>query len=121
MFQILTGYPEGTVAIRAEGKISGDDYHQVLEPAVNAAMEGDRRVRLLMDLGDGFEGYEPSALIADGVFGTEEFRHVDRLAVVTDTPWVRHSLALFGRFMPGHVRLYAIADQAAAEAWIREA
>jgi hypothetical protein len=121
MFKVLTGYPDGTVAIRAEGRISGDDYHLVLEPAVKAAIAGDGRVRLLMDLGDGFEGYEPSAFIADGVFGTEEFRHVDRLAVVTDTPWVRHALALFGTFMPGHVRLYATAELATADAWIREA
>jgi SpoIIAA-like len=121
MLQLLDGFPPGTVAIRATGTVTGDDYREVFEPAMQEAAAATKAVRLLYILGEGFDGYDPGAVLADTGLGVSTWGSLERMAVVTDTGWVRHAIGLFSGLMHGDVRVFPTADEAAAEAWIRQA
>ena len=56
--------PAGTVGVEAVGKVTEDDYRDVLVPAVTRALES-KDVRLLYVLGDDFDAYSVSAMWAD--------------------------------------------------------
>ena len=42
----------------------------------------------------------------------------DRMAVVTDTSWVRHSVKAFGWLIPGEVKVYPYDQLVEATAWV---
>jgi hypothetical protein len=119
MFELIDGFPEGTVAFRAIGTVTADDYKTVLAPAVASATADGAKARLLLVMGEGFEGYDTSAMLADTSLGVGNLGSFERIAVVTDADWLRRGIHLFGGLIPGDVRLFAVAEQPGAEAWIR--
>lgn len=119
MLELIDGFPDGTVAIRATGTVTADDYRAVLAPAVHTATAGGAKARLLLVMGDGFEGYDTSAMLADTSLGLGNLGSFERIAVVTDADWLRRGIHLFGGLIPGDVRLFAAAAGSEAEAGIR--
>jgi len=119
MFEPMSGFPDGTVAMRGTGTVTLHDYQTVLTPAVQQATAGGRKARLLLVLGEGFEGYDPGAMLADTALGITHLGSFEKLGVVTDEEWLRRAVHLFGGLIPGEVRLFPVASQAEAEAWIR--
>jgi SpoIIAA-like len=119
MLELMEGFPESVVAVRGTGTVTGDDYRDVLIPAVNRAATGGRKARLLLELGEGFEGYDAGAVRADAGLGIGHLGSFDRIAVVTDSDWLRHAVSLFGIFIPGEVRLFETDSAQDARDWIR--
>jgi len=118
MLEIIDGMPDSVIAVRGVGKVSGDDYREVLDPAIERATSHGRKVRFYLELGDGFEGYEPSAMLADASVGMGHLTSFERVAVVTDTDWIRHAIHLLGPLIPADVRVFSIAEVDTARAWV---
>lgn len=118
MFEPIDGLPEGVVGLRAVGRVTGNDYKVTLVPSIERATAGGGKVRLLLELGDRYEGYDPSAMAADAGLGIDHLRSFERIAVVTDIEWLRGAIHVFGPLIPGEVRLFATTDEADARAWI---
>jgi hypothetical protein len=117
MLELMEGMPSGVVAVRAVGKVTSDDYHAVLDPAVEASIRQTGTLRILYVLGPDFESYSLGAMVAD----TVESRHLgrcERMAVVTDVGWVRDAVGLFRQAMPVRLNLYPMADLEKAKAWV---
>jgi hypothetical protein len=114
----IEGLPDNVIALRAVGRVTSADYENTLGPAIAKATEGGRKARLLLELGEGFEGYDPSAMFADAEVGMGHMGDFDRVAVVTDTEWIRHAIRLFGPMIKGEVRDYPVADGKTAREWI---
>ena len=119
MLETIEGFPEHVVAVRGVGLVTADDYRAVLGPAIAAATAGGRRARLLVELGDAFEGYDTGAMLADAGLGATNLRSFERIAIVTDAGWIRRSIQLFGGFIPADIRVFATASSAAAREWVR--
>ena len=77
MLQRIGGLPEGVLGMRVVGRLSAADYESELEPAVNAVVASGRKVRLLLELGETYQGIDPGAVVADLGFGSEHFRAFD--------------------------------------------
>lgn len=118
MIRRLGGLPGHVVAAEATGTISDSDYADVLIPAVEAA--GERRLRLLFVLGEGFEGHDAHAALDDARMGLAHWGDFDRIALVTDHGAYRVVAKGLGFLMPGEVRVYALADRGDAIAWVGE-
>lgn len=119
MFEVIDGYAPNVVAVRAVGTISAADYADVLAPALDDATSGGAKARFLIELGPEFTGYAASGIAADAGLGLGHLAAFERIAVVTDVHWIRDAIGIFGRFIPGDVRLFAMAEAPAAEDWIR--
>src|SRR5262245_54977790 len=109
--------PDSVLAFRAIGKIDKLDYERVLQPEVAQMLEDRGEVRFVYVLGDQFDGYTASAGLEDAKLGFTDFHKWKRCAVVTSHDWVRHLIGLFGWLMPGEIKVFDIADEAAAIAW----
>jgi hypothetical protein len=120
VFEPIEGLGDGVVAMRGVGLISAADYRDVLAPAIARATTGGRKARLLLELGEGFEGYDTSAMLADGALGIGHLGSFERIAIVTDAEWLSRAVRLFGALIPGDVRLYATGDGERARAWIAD-
>ena len=121
MIELLRGFPDNVVALACHGKVSREDYDKVLVPAVDRALKSNDKVRLLYEIGNDFEGYDAGAAWEDFKVGMEHFSRWERVAVITDIDWIKHSVQLFNFIMPGTMRVYPGAEAAKARLWITQA
>ena len=108
--------PSGVIGFQASGRLSAEDYRDIVLPALErAAQGGDVRFMIVMREFDGMSG---GALWQDLKLGVEHLRAWKRIALVTDIEWMRHLTGLFGWMTPGETRVFALADRDEALAWV---
>ena len=117
---LFRSLPDNVLGFTAKGKVTADDYHNVVIPAVEALFAQQRHVRFLYHVGPEFTGFEPAAMWDDALLGFKHLAGWERVAFVTDIDWLRAAVTVFGLAMPGHVREFRNAELARAKAWITE-
>ncbi len=117
MITVIPDMPPGTVGVEATGRVSREDYAEVLVPAVEAAA-GSGPVRLLYVLGDDFESFSPGAMWSDTRLWAGHVGHWERLAVATDVDWVENAVHAFGWLVHGQVRVFGADEVDEATAWL---
>ena len=120
MIEQLDGMPPGVLGFRAEGDVEAEDYREVLRPAIDAAIEERGKVRLLYELGPGFDEYEGGAMLEDAKLGAAHPFSFERCALVTDARWAGPALRVFSALWPGVFRAFPLAEREAAKAWLAE-
>ena len=121
MIELLEAMPEGTIGFRATGRVTAEDYRDILLPAITAAVQsGD--VRMVFAVGPGFERFEPGALAQDAKVGlTLGIAHLHawrRTAVVTDVDWIEKAIQMFRWLTPGEVRAFGLDQLDDAKTWV---
>lgn len=121
MVELLEGMPPGTLGFRLSGKISREEYFEVLDP-VREKLERGEKVSFLVETAEDFEGLDLGALWEDmkaaGSVGLKHRSAWERLAVVTDQDWIRHGIAAFSWVIPGEIRVFEPVQLDEAKAWI---
>jgi len=88
MIRVLDGLPAGVLGFEASGKLTADDYTQVLAPALEAAARAGK-IRILLDFSGDFGGMEAGAIWQDLKMGVRDWNAWERIALVTDHDWMR--------------------------------
>jgi len=120
MIEIASGFPERILAISGEGKITAEDYRDVLIPEAGQRIKKFGSIRMLCHLGASFDGLTPGAAWSDLKFGLSRRNDIERIAVVTDVTWITDAVVLFAPFFPHPIRIFADSDLEDAKAWIME-
>ncbi len=100
MLETIHDLPPGVEGLKAVGKITKDDYDEVVEPLLDDARREGRRMRFLYELGTEFDGFTPSAAWEDAKVGLRAMRLFDGCAVVSDVGWIRDTSQVAGFMMP---------------------
>lgn len=112
--------PDGVVGLRASGKLTRDDYRDVLEPALKEAVDSGE-ARVVFVLAD-FDGLEAGAVPEDVKAGVSmEFAHRKewkRLTLVTDVDWVAKAMRMFAWLMPGELKIFPLDQLEDAKSWV---
>jgi SpoIIAA-like len=119
MIEPIAGLPDGTLGFRARGELTRADYRERLVPPLMEAVESGS-VRLLMIVKD-VETMDVGARIADAKPELTYFRRSgawERTALVTDIGWLRRACQLLGWIAPGELRLFGLAEEDEARAWV---
>jgi SpoIIAA-like len=117
VLRILRGMPPGTVGVEATGKVTDEDYRNVLAPALADGLQ-DRNLRLLYVLGDGHDGHSPGAAWEDTKLWSKHLRDWKRVAIVSDEDWLENAVKAFSWLMPGEVRVFETDDVREAKGWL---
>jgi hypothetical protein len=120
MIEVISGMPENVVAVAAHGKVSGEDYEKVLVPAVEKKLETHKKIRFFYYLGDDFTGYTAAAVWDDAKLGLRHLISFEKVAVVTDVPWIADMVKLFGFLVPCPVKLFTNQKISEAKTWVSE-
>lgn len=120
MIEQIKDLPVGTVGFVGSGLVSSDDYENIIVPDIEAAFAVSRRLRLLYVLGQEFQGFGEGAMWDDFKMSMRHFTGWDRVAVVSDVGSMRATAQVFGFAVPGHFRLFPMAELESARAWILE-
>jgi hypothetical protein len=117
MINVIPDMPPGTVGVTASGRVSREDYAEVMVPAVEAAA-GAGPLRLLYVLGPDVESFSPGAMWSDTRLWAEHVGRWERLAVATDLDWVENAVRAFGWLVHGQVRVFGADQVAEATRWL---
>ena len=123
MVENVTDLAPGTLGFRASGKITSDEYRQMMEP-IYAALERGEKLNIYFELADDFDGLDLGALWQDmraaGSVGLKHRSSWQRMALLTDKDWVRHAASAFGWLAPGELRLFELSERDEARTWLAE-
>jgi hypothetical protein len=118
--QAIEGMPAGALGFRISGRITRDEYFEILNP-IREQLERGEKVSFLIETAPDFQGLDLGALWEDvkvaGSVGLRYRSSWERLAVVTDKEWMRHGIAAFGWVIPGEIRVFEPGALEAAKAW----
>jgi SpoIIAA-like len=121
MIETVSDLPAGTRGFRASGKISSQEYRELMEP-IYAALDRGEKLNIYFELADDFHGLDWGALLQDmkaaGSVGLKHRSSWERMALVTDKDWVRHGANAFGWLAPGELRLFEPGEREEARAWL---
>ncbi len=120
MVERIDDMPTGVIGLRASGKLTKDDYRNVLEPALKEATDSGE-ARVLFVLPD-FDGLEAGAWIEDVKTGVRtEITNRSawkKLAFVSGVDWVSKSTRMFTWAMPGELAVYGMDELEEAKSWV---
>jgi len=122
MIERIEEMPPGTIGLRASGKLTKEDYVEVLEPALKEGVQSGE-LRLVFALPD-FDGLEAGAMLEDVETGlrtwVRDHSAWKRFAFVTDVEWLVKSMRAFAWLAPGEVRIFGMDEIDAARRWVSE-
>ena len=118
MIEHLKSFPGNVVGFVCHGHVTRPDYATVLIPAVEKALKEHDKVRLYYETAPDFAGIEPSAVWEDTKVGMSHLLRWERVAVVTDEEWIKHTMKFFSFMIPGELRVFPTTEAAAARTWI---
>ena len=114
MIEIIKDLPDNVVGIVARGRVTSEECDDVLRPAMEASLRRHGKIRLYYEIGSRF----PGAGWDDLDIGIRSLQQLERIAVVTDTGWVRHTVNALRFLIPSEVRVFTRLDAAEGRAWI---
>ena len=120
MMEILKDFPGNVLAIRADGRVTQKDYDDVLIPAANAAFALHPKLRVYYETAPEFSGFDAGAMWKDFMVGVSHWTGWERIALVTDIDWIKHTANAFRFFIPCPVKLFAPDESAQAREWVAQ-
>jgi len=120
MFKLMEDLGPRILGLEAVGKITHDDYRDTLIPAAEAMMR-DAPIKVLCIVRSELSDFAIEALWDDAKFGLKHWHDISHMALVSDHSWIRVALSLFAPFYPARIKLFKLAELAAAKEWIASA
>jgi hypothetical protein len=119
MFQIMPESGGKIVGLRATGKLTDQDYQEVLIPSLEALINQHGKVRLLCYMDDEFSGVEAGAIWDDAKFFLPHKDDIEKMAIVGGPEWIKLIMKLFAPLMKGEVKVFSGEQLSKAWEWIR--
>lgn len=119
MLQFLSVVDDNTIAIRASGKLTHEDYQSFL-PKLEEKIKTLGKASILLEL-DNFSGWELQAAKDDFSFGMKHLDDIERFAVVGDKAWERWMVLMAKPFLSAKkLRYFDHESLQVAWDWLRE-
>lgn len=120
MIEKIDGMPGRSVGLRASGKLTKEDYVEVLEPALSEAVaSGEVRLLFVLESYDGLEwGAMPEDLKTGFRAWFREHKAWQKMAFVTDVEWIAKATRAFAWVAPGELKVFSLGEEDAARAWV---
>ncbi|MEJ8279677.1 STAS/SEC14 domain-containing protein [Pseudonocardia spirodelae] len=120
MIEVLHDLPRGVFGLRVDGRLTAQDYEQVVEPLVASARRADDRLRCLVEIDEGFRGLTPGAMLDDLRLGLDTVGAYDGVAVLTRSAGLRRAAEWTARLVPFPVRVFRPGDRSRAAQWLAD-
>jgi hypothetical protein len=118
MIELWTDLPDHIVGLTAHGEVTADDYERTLMPAVEARLARNEKIRVIYHLAEDFTGFSAGALWDDAKLGMGHFNAWERIALVTDVPWIATTVTAIDFLIPSEVKVFPCEHLGAAREWI---
>jgi len=120
MIEVQRDETGGILEVEISGRVAKADYDGVLIPAIEAALQDQEKIRMVVHITDGYEGYDLAAAWSDTKLGVSHWSGFDRVAMVTDVGWIANSGRAMAFLAPCPVEVFSLDQLEDARRWIRE-
>lgn len=117
MIEIIEGLPENVVGFVATGKVTSSECDAVLLPAVRKIGDGQQKPRLYYELECRF----PGAAWEDLDIPPLRMQQWERVALITDVSWVRHTVKALRFLIPAEIRVFPTLQADQGRDWVAAA
>jgi len=114
MIEMINELPDNVVGIVAKGRVTNEECDNVLKPAMERSLKRHGKIRLYYEVGSRF----PGAGWDDLDLAIDHLPQWERIAIVTDTGWVRHTVNALRFLIASEVRVFTMLDAEEGRAWI---
>lgn len=116
---MIDGLPADVIAYEVNGTLTSRDYQDILIPEVEDKLKTHDKIKILVVLGEAFDGATAAAMWDDVRLGLSNLTAFSKLAVVSDIGWVRHGAKIFGPLIPAQMLVFDTAQIDDAKEWIK--
>ncbi len=117
--KMIEGLPADVVAYEVSGTLTSLDYQEVITPLVEEKLKTHDKLKILVVLGEDFDGATATAMWDDARLGLSHLTSFSKMAVVSDIGWVRHGAKIFGPLIPAQMLVFDTDRLDDAKEWIR--
>jgi hypothetical protein len=114
MIELINDLPDNVVGIVARGRVTNEECDNVLRPAMERSLKRHCKLRLYYEVGSRF----PGAGWDDLDLAIDHLPQWERIAVVTDTGWVRQTVNALRFLLASEVRVFTTVEEKEGRAWI---
>jgi hypothetical protein len=119
MFQIMPESEGKIIGLRATGKLTDQDYQEVLIPSLETLINQHAKVWLLCFIDEEFAGLEAEALWDTAKFFLPHKDGFEKMVIVGGPKWIELIMKLFAPLMKGDVKTFPSDRPPRAWRWIR--
>ena len=120
MIEIIHDLPAHVAGFRATGKITENDYIDIINPLVAKVEKEFGKISYLLVLNTALKNYSIGAWIRDGLLGFKYFTKWKRLAIVTEKKGIKDFTDFFGKLIPPKTKGFMMEEINAAKRWVSE-
>ena len=113
MIELVGGLPKNVVGISVRGRLTMQDCCDFLMPAMRKSLKYHDKVRLYYEFGSRFPG-----AAWDDLDPASNIWRCERVAIVTDTGWVRYTVKAVRFLIPSEVRVFSTIEAEEGRTWI---
>jgi hypothetical protein len=118
MIKVLPESKGNILILSAVGKLTDEDYKDLLIPRLESIIRERGKARLLLDMGDEFHGWEAAALWDDACFGLTHRNDFEKMGVIGGAKWVNWGLKIAALAISGEIRSFSSSQREEAFFWI---
>ncbi|MCH2108782.1 MAG: STAS/SEC14 domain-containing protein [Polyangiaceae bacterium] len=118
MIELVPALPRNCLGFIAKGEVTKSDYKDVVDPAIEQALQSTEKLSILYVLGDDVSSVDLSAMIEDAKTAHAYYDRIDKLALVTDKPQMKTAMKAMSHFMDKDVRVFSTKEEAVASEWL---
>ncbi|MFC1548665.1 STAS/SEC14 domain-containing protein [Candidatus Omnitrophota bacterium] len=115
MVEILNQSHDNIVGIKASGKVTDQDYKDVIIPKLDSVLSQHDQARFVYYLTDEFEGFELGAMWDDLKYAVGHHEKFDKIALVGGPKWIDWTTKVTGHFIDTEIKTFE--DDQLDEAW----
>lgn len=120
MIEVMQDLPGGVLGFIARDRVTSAEYRAIKTPRIEAVFANRPKLRVLWLMGSDFRGFEFGAAWQDLMLGLRHWRGWERIALVTDTGWLRALAPTAGVVLPCEFRLFHLSALEEGRRWISE-
>jgi hypothetical protein len=119
MIETLPESQGNVLVLKAEDKLTDRDYKDVLIPSLEEIIRKYGKARLLLDISEDFEGWEPAAMWDDARFGLAHRNDFEKMGVIGGPRWIEWGLKLSSLVVGGEIKCFSPGERGQALNWIK--
>lgn len=120
MIQILPSIPKNIAAFRATGKVTKEDYQQVMAPRVNELVNTYGELNFFFVIDTELKDFTLGAWFQDALLGLSHLASWKRAAIIIDNPAAIRFTDAFSILAPGEFRGFSKDRYSEALEWIAQ-
>jgi len=114
MIEIVEGLPDNVLGVVVKGRVTKKDCSDVFLPALEKALQWHHKLHLYYEIRSRY----PGAAWEEINLGIGLSPVWERVAVVTDVAWIRHTVQALRLLIPSDIRVFATSQIPEGLAWV---